>query len=252
MSNPMRIPAGFTQDRPGQPLSLIGVPDPFYNAVFDDDFLYYQSGRYTVTVTGAGGGAVAGVNGAGGQITLTTATNTPATTDLTAIQTSTAGIPLVAGAKTAFIARLMLADVPNPVINVGLIQKTATPFTVSDGIYFNKPTGSTTITAFVVTGSVVKASVSLAGKFAPVNGQWFDLGFVYNGRDDLMIYAGTNLVGALADPTSAAATPDARVLNVASGAMLTSAVLAPTLAVQSGTASSKVLTVDFFAAIAER
>ena len=252
MPNPMRIPAGFTQQANFQPLRNFGTPDPVFYADMADDFMFYQAGRYTVTATG--NGTVAAANLAGGVVTYTTNSSTPATTDIVSLQLNNAGTTFTAGMKTGFLCRVNLnADATNPAFLAGLIQKTTTPFTVTDGAYILKPSGSTTITAYVVVGSVVKASLAIpAATFAFATTTWVDLALVYEGKDDLLIYAGTGLIGGVPDQNREPFGLVGRISGVASGNMLTAAVLTPTVALQSGTATSKTAGLDFVRALAER
>jgi hypothetical protein len=100
-------------------------------------------------------------------------------------------------------------------------------------------------------GSVVKASRTVPNFVIAAN-TMTDLAFVYEGKDELLIYAGVGLFGASPDQNREPLGPMARISGVYSGGMLTTAVLCPTLALQSGTASSKLMYVDFFRSLSER
>ena len=97
MAAPMRIPAGFTQDMSFQPLGLIGRPNPFFYAVYDDDFTHYNSGDYTRTLTG--NGTIAQVAADGGAIVFTTNSTTPAGTDIASQQLAAATLQLSTSQK---------------------------------------------------------------------------------------------------------------------------------------------------------
>jgi hypothetical protein len=244
----MRIQAGMTQDMSWQPLGSVGQPDPTFYATFFDDFMYYQAGRYTITANTNGG--VAGVAGDGGLVTFTTNSSTPLATDIVSMQTTVANMTLSQTNKIAFGARVNLSDATNCAFDCGLIQKTTTPFTVTDGIAFSKASGSTTINLNVVSGSTVQATVALNSIFVPTNNSTFDLAFEMNARGDVLVFIGQNLYGQKQNQDTAPLGPMARV-SVQS-LTLTTANLAPTLAIQSGTASSKTMTADFFYAMKER
>ena len=249
-SAPMRIQAGFTQDQSWQPLGLLGQPDPLFYQTYVDDFMYYQSGRYTVTATG--NGSVAATPLDGGAVIFTTNSSTPATTDIVSVETNVANTTLSATQKIAFLVRLQLSDVTNAALNVGLIQKTTTPFTVTDGIVMSKASGSTSIVVSVVSGSTTQASVTIpSSALSLANNTYVDLGFVYDGKSDLLVFAGQNLIGQKTNQDTATLGPVARIASVGS-LTLSSAVLAPVVAVESGTASSKTMTVDFVYAAKER
>lgn len=245
---PMRITAGMTQSMSWQPLGAVGQPDPTFYATFFDDFMAYNSALYTVTANT--NGSVAGVAGDGGLITFTTNSSTPLVTDIASIQTSVANTTLSQTQKITFGTRVSLSDATNCAFDCGLIQKTTTPFTVTDGIAFSKASGSTTINLNVVSGSTVQATVALNSIFVPTNNSYFDVAFELNGRGDVLVFIGQNLFGQKQNQDTAPLGPMAR---VSIGALtLTTANLAPTLALQSGTASSKTMTADFLYAMKER
>ncbi len=247
-SSPFRLAAGFTQDQSWQPLGLLGTPDPLFYSETYDDFNFYQAGRYTVTNTG--NGTVAGTPLDGGAIIFTTNSLTPAATDISAIQPDNANLTLSSTLKWAFLCRVQTSDATNAALNLGLIQKTATPFTVTDGVYFGKASGATYPTFSVVGGSTVQATVSLDGIVAFANNTYLDLGFTYDGRGNLLVFAGSNLIGQKNNQNTAVLGPVAR-LDL-SALTLTTAVLAQSLAIESGTASSKTMTADFFYGAKER
>jgi len=245
---PMRIPAGFTQDAPYQPLNRLGIPNPFFYAVYEDDFLHYNAADYTVTVNA--NGTAAATPGAYGRLLFTTNSSTPLVTDIVSVQTTAADFVNTATKKLAFLARGQLADVTNPAILWGLIQTTTTPFTVVDGIYFSKVSGSTAITLNVVASSVSQGSVTIpAAALTPVNATDFDLSFTVTSKGVIEVYAGTGLIGQ--DLSQDTPTPLGPVATLTPTAFPT-AVLNPTVAVQSGTASSKTMNMDFVFTAAER
>ena len=243
-SSPMRIQAGFTQDASWQPLGLIGAPDPTFYATFFDDFMGYQAGRFTNTNTGNGSEAPA--NGVGGRVLFTTNTSTPAAGDIASIQVDSACVQYSAAKKLAFLTRLQLADVTNSAMLAGVIQKTTTPFTVTDGIYFSKATGTTNLTVNVMASSVVIATTTLTGLLT--NATDVDLGFTYDGRGSLLIFAGAGLLGQKPNQNTATLGPVARLTP----ASFPTALLTPTLSLQSGTATSKTMNADLLYASVER
>lgn len=246
---PMRLAAGFTQQRVFQPFGLMGVPDPLWYIQNFDDFTHWVAGRYTLTNTG--NGTIAGADGDGGRVLFTTNSTTPAGTDISSLQSANAYLAMDSTKKFGCMARFQLADVTNPAVNVGLIQKTATPFTVVNGIYLNKPSASTVFTLNVVSASTVQASFAIpAASFTPVNATDFDIGFQYDGRSQLLIYAGTGLMGSQPDQDRANLGLVGR-LDLSSLTLAATA-LCMTLAIQSGTASSKTMNADFLTAAKER
>lgn len=252
-SAPMRIKAGFTQAQPYQPLNLIGMPNPLWYIDNHDDFTAWVAGRYTLTNTG--NGTIAGADGDGGRVLFTTNSTTPAGTDVSSMQSDSAAMVLNSSKKMGFMVRAQLADVTNPAFVFGKMQKTTTPFTVTDGIVFQKASGSTTINVNVVSGSTVQATAAIpATALTLANATDFDLAWEYDGRGTLLIYAApaTNgFVGTQSDQVRLAVVGPCARLDL-SALTLSAANLCATLAIQSGTATSKTMNADFFYAAKER
>jgi hypothetical protein len=247
MANPDRFANGFTQDRDFQPLGLLGVPNPFYYQTFADDFNAYDSGLYTVTANA--NGAVAAAAGAGGLVTLTTNSSTPLATDITAMQLVVASFVLSSTKKAAYFTRIKGADLLNPAFVLGLIQETTTPFTVTDGVYFSKASGSTDLVVTCMVGSASKGTATVSAFFTGVSSSTYvDLAIVYDGKTDLLVYAGSGLVGQVLNQDTATLGLVARITPTA----LPTASLSPVIALKSGTGSSKVITADFIYAAVER
>lgn len=243
MTVPTRLTKGFTQDASWQPLGQIGIPDPFFYAAYYDDYIGYLPGRYTNTVNA--NGTIAQAAGAYGRLLFTTNSSTPLATDIASQQVDAAAFSIPSGKKVAYLVRAQLADVTNPQVSFGLIQTTTTPFTVTDGIYINKPSGSTVLTAYCVVSSAVTGSVVVP--YTPVNATDFDLGILVDAKGKVSIWAGVGLIGAKSQNTAALGpmisfTPTS----------LPTAVLNPTMALESGTTTSKTMNVDLQFAAVER
>jgi hypothetical protein len=248
---PMRNPSGFSTDMPGGPTAQMGLPNPaFYHTVFsdfDDDLTV--SGVWTKTATG--NGSVAHTPGDGGQALFSTNSSTPLVTDIAAIQKPAAGFTLpttndaTQGKKIFFCTRVNLAEYVNTAFLAGLIQTTTTPFTVTDGIYFLKATGSAT--NLILRSTVASANTDIvipttAYVFQP--GVSIDLGWYINRQGALYAFIGTQLVGWVLESQSGGLVGQRG--PVASGSpSLTTANLNPTIAFQSGTATAKTAKADF-------
>ncbi len=245
MGNPVRLTAGFTQDATYQPLGQIGVPNPFFYAYYEDDFLPYNASLYTVTAA-SGSVAATAAGGSGGRILFTTGATA---TNFAAIQLPVADFAYTATKKLAFLCRIQAADVSLPVINAGLIQTTATPYTVTDGIYFTKAAGSTNIVVNVVTGSAVIGTTTLTGLLT--NATDIDLGFTVDRLGNILIYAGNSLIGQKRQNVTALG-PAGKILASSLTGAMTSVLLNPTLAIQTSTTAAKTLYADFLYAAQER
>lgn len=244
MGAPTRFTSGFTQDYPFQPLGQIGQQNPMFYATYHDEFIGYLPGRYVITTTSAG--TVAQTAGAFGRLLFTTNATTPLATDIASLQVDAAAFSLASNYKCAYFTRFQVSDVTNSAFNVGLIQTSTTPFTVTDGIYFGKASGSAVVTLYSVSASVVTGSVVVPVTLA--NATDIDLAFLYDGKGNILAYTGYPLVGKVPVQSSAVLGPTASMIPTS----FTSTVLTPTLAIQSGTASSKTMNVDFQYAARER
>ena len=246
-SAPVRFTSGFTQDAVWQPLGLIGIPDPFFYASYDDDFIPYNSALYTATLDG-GTVAQTVANGAGGRVLLTTAA---VAADFVGLQLTSAAFNLTAGMKCVYLTRIQVGAIATTSFNVGLVETTATPATITDGIYINYTAAGTSMTGYVVTGSTVIGSVVIP--VAPVNATDIDVGFVMDRQGNVQFFAGSLLIGnKISTQNTATLSPAAVIYNSALTGSFTTALLNPTLAVFTTAASAATLVSDFQLAARER
>jgi hypothetical protein len=254
----MRITAGFTQDADFQPLGLIGTPDPFFYATFADDFMPYDANNYTVTVTG--NGTVAGTTGGnGGRITLTTDSTTATAAAIAEIQLPTANVVMSATKKTAFLARLQSAQATIPAQQLGLMQETATPATITNGMVAFRAHAATGWTFAVYVSSTNVGSVvvtdTVSGWTANTD---MDIAMVYNGKSasgsgnavgDVLVYMGAGLVGQQLNQNTANLGPITRFTPTA----IPTVAISLTAAIQSGTTTNSTTAIyDFIYAAQER
>ena len=249
---PTRLTAGLTTDAPWQPLAQYGLRNPFFYHEVEDDFdSSIASSIWTQTHTG--NGSIAHAAGDGGTILFTTNSAAPATTDIAAIQLPAAGFTIAAPKKLFFLARLQVSDVANAAFLAGLIQTTTTPFTVTDGIYFYKASGSASnlVLNYAVGGTITSLTIPVAA-YTLANNTYVDLAFTTDRLGNLYAYIGSQLVGFIPQSGSGTLTPPRGPAASVATPTLTTATLNPTLAIQSGTASSKTMTADFIMASKER
>ena len=245
-SAPTRLSSGFTQDSVYQPLGLIGIPDPFFYAYYEDDFLPYNGALYTATLDG-GTVAQTVANGSGGRVLLS---SLGVAADFVGLQLSAAGFGIVSGTKMAYLARVQVATIASTSFKVGLIQTTVTPSTVTDGIYVSYTAGGTVLVGTVVTGSVVIGTVNIP--VTPVNATDIDIGFVLDRSGNVLFFAGTNLIGNKTTQYANAITgPQAKILNTSLTGAFTAVLLNPTIEVVS-TGPIATLVADFQFAAQER
>lgn len=248
MAAPTRFTSGITQDNKWQPLGEIGIPDPFFYACYEDDFLPYNAANYTVTAAG-GSAASSNASGPGGRVLLTTGATAG---NFAELQLPTASFKYTAGKKLVYLARVNVAQLTDAVI-FGLINTTATPFTggsITDGIYFSSPAGSTSITLSAVTGGAVIGSTVLTTTGA-VNTD-LDFGFIVDARGNIRAYSGANLLGSKR-PNTALLGPNNGIASTSLTGSLTTVLLNPTVAVSNGsTAAAGTMAVDLQLAAQER
>lgn len=246
---PVRFPNGVSTDYPFGLLANLGQPHPFAYHFWEDDFDILH-GTYTQTKTG--NGTIANTPGDGGRVLFTTNSTTPAATDIASLQLPAASFTYTAGKKMHFMASLQVSDAVNAAFMCGLIQTSATPFTVTDGIYFSKATGSAAnLTLNCVSGSAnVGQLVIPTSAYTLANATDIHLGFYIDRNGYVFAFVGSNLINVPANnyPAGQVKGPAGSVLPTS----FTAAVLNPTVAVQSGTATSKTMNVDFVLASKER
>lgn len=247
---PQRFTTGVSTDQKWQPLAEYGNFNPFFYCEFADDFLGALSGQYTATKTG--NGTIAATAGDGGRMLFTTNSSTPAGTDIASLQLAAAAFSNTAGKKMFFECRLQLSSATNAAFLAGLIQTTTTPFTVTDGIYFLKATGSLTNLILRSTISSVNTDLTIpTSAYTLANATDIDLAFSIDRKGNVYAFVGSQLVGWIPQSgTGSSLPPRGPVGSFAPS--ITTATLNPTIAIQSGTAASSTMNVDFIMAAKER
>lgn len=247
---PVRQPSGATTDFPWGPFADNGNGNPaFYHQLFDDFDASLTTSFWTVSKTSTG--TVAHTPGDGGLALFTTAATNA---DNVSIQTPAASFAITAGKKLFFETRVSLSDITASAFQLGLIQTTSTPATVTDGLYFQKSAGSTVINFISVVGSVpTSVVVPLGGIANYANGSTFDLAFYLNRKGEIAIFAGSQLIGWIPESGTGAQTltPTGAVARLIP-TTLTAVNLNATLALQAGAVAVKTMTVDLVCVAKER
>lgn len=249
--SPVRYPSGVSTDFPKNILADFGVPHPFKYHYFEDDFdnSLGVTGNYTKTLTG--NGTIAEAAGDGGLALFTTNSSTPAATDLAQLQTPVADFSLPTnGKKVFFLTRVQMADVTNPGFVAGLVAVgTNTYTTPADGIFFYKAATTGALLLHTAVGGTIVSYTIPASAYTLANSTNIDLGFYLDRNSNLYVFVGSDMVTYA--PTSGYGNPPGPSLSITAPS-LTTANLAPTLAITSGTTASKTLTADFLLAAKER
>lgn len=241
---PIRTPSGGTTDQVFQPMADCGNGNPFFYHMFSDDFDPYRATDYTVT------GTVAAQNADGGTVLFTTGavSGNPA-----ALQHTNASFTINSQPKKVFFeCRIQEASLAANTIVVGLIQTTATPSTVTDGVYFTIINGVIAINS--ANASAITTVAIPTSAYNLVINTNIDLAFYITRLGDVLAYVDTQLVGFV--PQSNIGTSgnpqNAGAVARITAPSLTSAVLNPTLSITTTTTAAKTMISDFFCAQKER
>lgn len=170
---------GFSNHGPGEPLHGFGIIDPTRYHYWFTDFHRSEgitastANDWTLSTTGAS--AVALADAEGGVLTLT---NAGADNDRTFVQKLGESFKWASGKKLAILGRFKVTDATQSDLIFGLQITDTTPLDVTDGIYFQKADGSTTLTA-----NVEKDDVAASGNVLTMaNNTYVEVALVYQGR----------------------------------------------------------------------
>jgi hypothetical protein len=249
---PAQFDCGVSFDANFQPLDLCGVPNPFFYHSDYDDFGPYVAASYTSTATGTAVAAFAGTAGDGGLIAGTTGT----AAGVLAIQRAIAGFTVNSLPKKVFWEmRLKLSAWASAGLTgtFGLIQSTATPGTVTDGVYFTlSAAGVLAINSAV--GSVITSVAIPTAAYTTGANVTLDLAFAITRQGDVLAYVDTQLVGFV--PQSNIGTTNgpqnAGAVARITAPTLTTANLCPTIGFTQAGSVAVVATVDFMGTFKER
>jgi len=181
MGTPVRYPNGVTNAGINDPLRNFVDTDPTKAYRWFNDFHTYVAGDWTVTETQAGATQAISAGAAGGVLLLT---NDAGNTDVNQLQLASETFKYVAGKQFWMKARFALtATLANfgAVIGLAITDTTATA-AVSDGIFWRKASGASTLEFVVEKDSTETASGTLA---TMVSGTFVTVAAYYNGKDEI-------------------------------------------------------------------
>lgn len=227
MLSTTRFPNGVTNVGEDSLFAAMGQLAPTKFHTYMEDFDYYAAADWTVTETQAGA-TQALTNGDGGLLLLT---NSAADDDLNALQKVGASFAFAAGKKLWFEARFKVSDATQSDFVMGLQGTDTTPLDTTDGVFFLKADGSTSVSLLVEASSTATTTSSVA---TVANDTFVRLGFWYDG--DAAVYYFVN--GALGGKsvTTNLPTVDLRV----------------SFGIQNGEAVAKTMTIDYVFVAKER
>ena len=223
-----RFPFGVTNVSESNSLADLGMPSPTKFHTYMEDFDYYVAGDWTVTETDAGA-TQALTDGDGGWLLVT---NTAADNDLVGIQKKGESFRFESGKKLFFEARFKVSDATQSDLVIGLQITDTTPLDITDGVFFIKADGSTSVGFSVEKNNTATTTSAVA---TMDDDTFITLGFNYNGGSVMEycvngVVAGTSAVTNLPDDED----------------------LAISFAIQNGEAVAKTMTVDYIFVAKER
>ena len=222
-----RFPNGVTNVGEDSLFADLAMPAPTLFHTYMEDFDYYTAGDWTVTETDASA-TQALTDGDGGLLLIT---NTAADNDLVALQKKGESFRFASGKKLFFEARLKVNDATQSDLVVGLQITDASPLDVTDGVFFIKDDGSTSVVLRVEKNNT--ATATTVGTMA--NDTFIRLGFYYDGDSQIQYFVNGTLGGASVTT------------NLVDDEDLT-----VSFALQNGEAVAKTMTVDYIFVAKER
>jgi hypothetical protein len=223
-----RFPNGVTNVGEDSPFADLTMPAPTKFHTYYEDFDYYVAGNWTVTETQAGA-TQALTDGDGGLLLIT---NTAADNDLVSLQKVGESYRFASGKELFFEARFKVSDATQSDVVVGLQITDTTPLDVSDGVFFIKADGSTSVSLLVEKNGTATTTSSVA---TMADDTFISLGFYYDGASSIQ-YSVNGVVGGTSVTTNL---PDDEDMTV-------------TIAIQNGEAVAKTMTVDYVFVAKER
>lgn len=235
MAAPARFPNGVTNVSKNNPLGQFGMPDPSKWHLYFNDFDHYVAGDWTITAVGTGTSALTDIDGGALLITASALDN-----DGRQHQKVGESFLLAAGKRAVFKARFKVSDATQSDLFIGLAVTDTTLLGatagdgVTDGIFFQKDDGSTSLIAYCQKDTTTGQNSLTAATL--VTDTFVTVAWAYNGVDSAEVYVNDVQVGTL----SATSTylPDTE-LTVSFGLL-------------NGEAAAKTMTIDYVLAAVER
>jgi hypothetical protein len=223
-----RFPNGVTNVGEDSLFAAMGQLAATKFHTYFEDFDYYTAANWTVTETQAGA-TQALADGDGGLLLLT---NSAADDDLVALQKVGESFRFEAGKKLFFEARFKVSDATQSDVVMGLQITDATPLDVSDGVFFIKADGSTSVSLLVEKNGTATTTASVA---TMANDTFVRLGFYYDGVSQIQYFV-NGVLGGASVTTNLVDDED----------------LTVSFAIQNGEAVAKTMTVDYVFVAKER
>lgn len=234
--SPVRYPSGVTNVASTNPLGFFPMPDPTRVITWFNDFHTYTAGDWTVSETEATSTQAINAGANGGVLVLTHAVGA-GTTDSNQIQLPAETFKVVVGKQMWIKARFALtaATMANYGAAIGLaITDTTAVAAVTDGFYFRKATGASTLEFVTEKGSAETSTGTIA---TLTTGTFVTVGAYYNGKDSIEVWVDDVKAASITTLTNL---PDTEELSVTIAA------------VNAVAAAANVLSIDYLLIATER
>lgn len=225
---PSHSRGGYSNALPGEALFELGMLDPTKWVTWWHDFTTYDATDFTIT--NASGGSVAVTDGLGGLLLIT---NGATDNNVIAIQSAPESFLFSSTKKMFFKARFAISDATESDAFVGLYVTDTDPVGgITDGIYFTKADGATTLTLKVAKSS----TATTTNVTTMVAATMVEVAFAYLPSDSLFHIFVNNVEVATSVATNA---PNTEAIKVS-------------FAIQNGEDAIKTMTVDYIGVWLER
>ena len=226
-----RFPFGLTNVSEVDLFADMVQPDPTLFHQYFQDFDTYVAGDWTVTETDAA--ATQALTAGDGGLLLVT--NTAADNDLVALQKTPAAWTFTAGKKTFFRCRFKVSNATESDLVFGLQVVDATPLDVTDGVYFLKADGSTSV-AIIARKNATTGSNTDTAIATMADDTFIELGWYYDGQSTIAYSVNGTVLGSVDGSSS----------------FLPDATCTVSFALQNGNAVARTMTVDYIFVAKER
>ena len=226
-----RFPNGVTNVAENDLFCNLAMPDPTQFHTYFNDFDTYAAADWTVTETSATA-TQALADGDGGWLLVT---NSDQDDSLCALQKVGESFLMEAGKQAFFKTRFKVSDATQSDLVIGLQVTDSSPLDATDGIYFEKADGSTSVNLIcrknASTGSNVESTVVTLA-----DDTFVTLGWYYDGQGNITYSVNGTVTGSMN----------------ASSSYLPDTDLTVSFAIQNGAAAAKTMTVDLVYAAKQR
>lgn len=226
---PSRLPNGLSTATTGTAFENCIIPGPLTTQSYVNDFDVFTAGDWVVTETNSSA-TEAIANAALGQLVIT---NTAAVNDIAQIQKAQAFIVLNSAKPYWLQARFNASDATTQAVAVGLQSVNTDGSLSTNGVFFLKANGSTTLTAI----QKLNNTATTVGTTTMADGTMVTVGLAYDPQKNVTSFYVNDVISSTLDSASSS---------------LPTVVLAPTAVIKAGAAAAKTMNLDYIAFVQAR